>query len=288
MKFSKIPALGLIGAGAVMLAACGSAPPPPELLDARAAYNRAQSGAAPAYKPDALHQAQMALVRAEQSYEASADERDVRSLAYLAERKAELADVEARDAQNAKEQAQAQVEIQQLTAQQLSTTTQQLQVSEQRRAEAERRARDAFDRLVSSIRGSSVMEETRGLVFTLPGEVLFASGKSTLLPSARQKLNQVAEVLRNEPDRHIAVEGHTDSKGSEAKNQVLSQLRAEAVKNYLVERGVSEDRITATGAGSAHAIASNETAEGRANNRRVEIIVESTSSRGRAGSEGNK
>jgi len=262
-----------------MLAACGSAPPPPELLDARAAYNRAQAGPAPAQKPDALHQAQVALVRAEQSYAASADERDIRTLAYLAERKAELADVQARDALNAKEQAQAQVEIQQITTQQLSNTTQQLQISEQRRVEADRHARDALDRLTSMMRGSTVNEDSRGIVMTLPGEVLFASGKSTLLRTARQKLNMVAEVLNNEPDRPITVQGHSDAKGSEARNQVLSQLRAEAVKDYLVERGIAEDRISATGAGSSRPMTTNETAEGRANNRRVEIIIEPTQAR---------
>jgi outer membrane protein OmpA-like peptidoglycan-associated protein len=119
-----------------------------------------------------------------------------------------------------------------------------------------------------------VREESRGTVITIPGSVLFASGKSTLLPSAQIKLNAVAEALKDQDDRKIMVEGHTDSQGTEDFNMVLSQGRAQAVRDYLVSRGVPTDRITAQGYGLTRPVADNKSPEGRANNRRVEIIVE--------------
>ena len=105
--------------------------------------------------------------------------------------------------------------------------------------------------------------------------MLFATGKSSLLPSSRQKLNEVADVLKDQPDRGIVVEGHTDSTGTDAKNEVLSQQRADSVKDYLVSRGVPSERVTTRGFGASHPVTSNTTAEERANNRRVEIIIES-------------
>ena len=86
--------------------------------------------------------------------------------------------------------------------------------------------------------------------------------------------DQVAEALKQQDaQKRMVVEGHTDSMGSDSTNQPLSLNRATAVRNYLVSRGVASDRITATGMGSSHPIVDNKTAENRANNRRVEIVI---------------
>jgi outer membrane protein OmpA-like peptidoglycan-associated protein len=270
MFSSNVRIFGLLGLGAAMLAACGASPPPRELVDARAAYARAQQGPARDLDPATLADAKNALSRAERAYAASADEKDISTLGYVAERKAERADIQAQDVLNTAQQKQAEMEIQRLTAQQLSTTNQQLQQEQAQRAEAERRAREALERM----QGSTVREDERGLVITLPGQVLFSTGKSTLLPSSRQKLNEVADVLKDQPNRTIVVEGHTDSTGTDAKNEVLSRARAENVKDYLASRGVPSDRVTARGFGASHPVTSNDTSEGRAQNRRVEIIIE--------------
>ncbi len=112
------------------------------------------------------------------------------------------------------------------------------------------------------------------MVITLSGSVLFASAKWQLLPTAQAKLNDVAAALTKEdPTSKMVVEGHTDSQGTVASNQELSQQRAQAVRDYLVTRGIATDRITAAGAGSSRSIADNASPEGRANNRRVEIVV---------------
>jgi outer membrane protein OmpA-like peptidoglycan-associated protein len=255
-----------LGLGAVILAGCGAAPPPRELVDARSAYQRAQQGPARDLAPDALNDARQELSRAEHAYSASAENSDVRALGYVAERKAELADIKAQDVLNVTQQKQAALEVQQLRAQQLISTQQRLQQEQMQRSEAEQRAREAL--------GPSVRQDERGLVITLPGQVLFQTGKSQLMPNSRQKLNQVADVLKDQPTRSIIVEGHTDSTGTDAKNDVLSLQRAERVKDYLTSRGVASDRIVARGFGSGHPIASNATPEGRADNRRVEIIIQ--------------
>jgi outer membrane protein OmpA-like peptidoglycan-associated protein len=125
---------------------------------------------------------------------------------------------------------------------------------------------------------ASVKQEARGMVITLSGSVLFASAKSDLLPAAQIKLNDVANALiKEDPLSKIVVEGHTDSQGAAAYNQDLSQRRAQAVRDYLVSRGIAGDRVTSQGFGPSRSIAENTSAEGRANNRRVEIVVQPSS-----------
>ena len=121
---------------------------------------------------------------------------------------------------------------------------------------------------------AAVKDEPRGMVITLSGSVLFASSKAILLPEARTRLDQVAEVLLTTKERKIVVEGHTDSQGKDATNLELSQRRADAVRNYLVERGYNADLIRAQGVGETHPVADNGNPEGRANNRRVELVIE--------------
>jgi len=125
----------------------------------------------------------------------------------------------------------------------------------------------------------AVKQEDRGTVITLSGSVLFESGKATLLAGAQEKLSQVAQALKNQAEHHFIIEGHTDAVGSSRINDELSKKRAEAVKMYLVSQGVSPELIESRGMGSTKPIADNKSAEGRANNRRVEIVVQPDSTR---------
>jgi outer membrane protein OmpA-like peptidoglycan-associated protein len=281
--------------GLALAAGCGSAPTPPELVDARSAYFKAeQNGVAAQYKPDQLHEAKVALDRAEKSFVDDPGAQKTRDLSYVAERRAEIADVQARDAKAAQEKAAGEQQLQGMTQsqlaqtkQQLAATGQQLAGTEQRlmgteeqlaaekraRAEADKRARDAIDKLAAAS-AASVKQDTRGTVITIPSGVLFTTGKSMLLPGAQTKLMAVAEALKDQDDRKIVVEGHTDSTGTDTTNQALSMARAESVRDFLTSHGVPADRISAQGFGSSRPIADNNSAEGRANNRRVEIIVQ--------------
>jgi len=105
------------------------------------------------------------------------------------------------------------------------------------------------------------------------GDLLFASGQAELGPGATATLDTMLATIARQPERRIVVEGHTDSSGDNVHNRELSQRRAEAVRQYLVTHGVAADRVTAIGKGEADPIASNDNAEGRKRNRRVDIIV---------------
>jgi outer membrane protein OmpA-like peptidoglycan-associated protein len=122
----------------------------------------------------------------------------------------------------------------------------------------------------------SVILETRdtarGLVVNM-SDVLFDSGKFTLRPLAREKLAKISGIVLAYPSLKLAVEGNTDSVGTEAFNQELSEHRAEGVRSYLTQQGVPESSTTATGFGKSRPIASNDTSEGRQQNRRVELVV---------------
>ncbi|HVS88508.1 MAG TPA: OmpA family protein [Candidatus Acidoferrum sp.] len=115
-------------------------------------------------------------------------------------------------------------------------------------------------------------DTARGLVVNM-SDVLFDSGKFTLRPLAREKLAKISGIVLAYPSLKLAIEGNTDSVGTELFNQQLSEQRAEAVRSYLTQQGVPESSTTATGFGKTRPIASNDTSEGRQQNRRVELIV---------------
>src|SRR5712692_1123898 len=121
---------------------------------------------------------------------------------------------------------------------------------------------------------ASVREEARGLIVTLPGSIYFDVNRSEVKPAMRARLTQIASALAAVPGRHILVEGHTDSDGAAEYNLKLSQLRCEAVRSTLVAGGVAPDRIETHGYGKTRPVASNATAAGKAQNRRVEIVIQ--------------
>jgi OmpA-OmpF porin, OOP family len=104
-------------------------------------------------------------------------------------------------------------------------------------------------------------------------QVHFATGKSMVRPDSRALLNQVVQVLNDYPKMRVSIQGHTDSQGGEALNMRLSQERAEAVREYLVEKGVAPERLEALGYGPTKPIATNRTAKGRSLNRRTEFRI---------------
>jgi len=332
-------------AAAGLLAGCiAHGPPPKELLDAREVYQRASANTAvKQVSAEELTDAWKALLEAEREYDRSKDSAKTRSKAYVALRKAMLAETLAniavaerqraladqvlRQTQEAErrralvelEAAQQQLaqarqlrdeaarlaearrlqvetarlqeearrqqeELQRLSeagqqradaqaqAQRLARTEAQLQAERQARADAEGRADEA---LASLERQGEVQveEDARGTVLTLSGSVLFTSGDSQLLPSARNRLSEVADALK-QSDNLLTIEGHTDAQGADLYNEELSLRRAERVRDFLISQGVEPDRVSVRGLGEYRPVASNSTAEGRANNRRVEIVLQ--------------
>jgi outer membrane protein OmpA-like peptidoglycan-associated protein len=115
-------------------------------------------------------------------------------------------------------------------------------------------------------------DTARGLIVNM-SDVLFDTAQYTLKPGAREKLAKVSGIILSHPGLKIEVEGHTDSVGGDEYNMTLSENRANAVRAYLTEQGVSGDAITAKGFGKTRPVADNGTAAGRQMNRRVEMVV---------------
>lgn len=114
----------------------------------------------------------------------------------------------------------------------------------------------------------------KGTKLATVGEAYFDFNKSQLKPSAEDVLAEAVRSLKQNPEMRVVVEGHADSVGSDAYNQRLSEKRAQAVKVYLVSQGIESARVAVEGLGESRPVASNQTAEGRAKNRRAEIIVQ--------------
>jgi outer membrane protein OmpA-like peptidoglycan-associated protein len=126
----------------------------------------------------------------------------------------------------------------------------------------------------NAIPGADVERVGEGIKLTLnENAVRFDTGKSTLTPTAAANLDKLVQVFNDYPDTNIVIYGYTDSTGSLEINQKLSEQRAASVKSYLSSKGISSARFTTTGMGPADPIASNETVEGRSQNRRVEFAI---------------
>ncbi|MCC5867766.1 MAG: OmpA family protein [Gammaproteobacteria bacterium] len=139
------------------------------------------------------------------------------------------------------------------------------------RLRADAAAQDTAE-LRRQIEELNARETDRGLVVTL-GDLLFATGRSDLTGGAGPNLDKLANFLREYPDRTVLIEGHTDSVGSESSNFLLSERRADSVKSYLVRQGIESGRISTAGLGQGSPVAGNDTATGRQQNRRVEVII---------------
>ena len=150
-----------------------------------------------------------------------------------------------------------------------------LSADAQRTAQSAEEQAAAFKvRLHNALGQVADIEQTeRGLTVYLP-DILFASGESTLRQDARDVLAQIAGILLVAPEYKLSIEGHTDNTGRATFNQRLSERRAATVANFLVQRHISPALITTRGFGESRPVASNKTAEGRQNNRRVELILE--------------
>jgi len=174
------------------------------------------------------------------------------------------------DAEKAKAEAVAQQQLLAAEADKARTAAAQ---SENLRQQAEREKQELRARLLQQLNTIlATRDSARGLVANM-SDVLFRSGSFELLPGARERLAKVSGIVLAYPSLHVDVEGHTDSVGSDEYNQTLSQRRALSVRDYLVQQGISQYAIEAHGLGKTAPIASNDTPEGRQQNRRVELIL---------------
>jgi outer membrane protein OmpA-like peptidoglycan-associated protein len=258
---------------ALAMAACASMPMTDPQLDN--AHNMVQSAESDPhvalYAPLDLQTAKQHL----QAADAAAvrhDRPELEQDAYLAAQTARLATLKASAKADDARVAAGQAERDQI---QLNARTREVN-SATREADAAKLAADqeaqkaaALQAEVDALKAKST---DRGLVLTL-GDVLFDSGQATLSPGAARNLDGLVQFLSEHPDRRVEIDGYTDSVGTDAFNQDLSQRRADAVKATLVARGIDPTRIVTEGFGKEYALASNADAAGRQRNRRVEVVI---------------
>ncbi len=201
-----------------------------------------------------------AELSAKQSQEAAEKE-----AAQRAQAEASAHEAEERAAKARAEQQQAEAAAQQ-AAQQAQLANQQAQAANQQTEQMRERLKDQLNQVLQT------RETARGLIVNM-SDVLFDFNKYTLKPEAREKLAKVSGILLAYPNLKLQVEGYTDNIGSDEYNQKLSEQRADGVRDYLVSQSVPDANITAQGLGKSHPIADNSTNSGRAQNRRVELVV---------------
>lgn len=205
----------------------------------------------------AAQQAQMAAQQeAAQRAQAEAQQREAQQRAEQARLDQQQADAQRRQAEQAREQAdQARAQAQQQA---------------QEATQHEEQVREQLKQQLNQV--MQTRETARGLIVNMP-DVLFAFNKYNLKPDAREKLAKVSGILLAYPNLRVQVEGYTDNIGSEEYNQKLSDERAGTVRDYLVSQNVVQNNVTAEGYGKSHPIADNSTSQGRAENRRVQLVV---------------
>ena len=204
-----------------------------------------------------------------------ASQRDAQAARLEAEKLRLLSLAQQEEAERAQEEAASALALSEVSSAEAEQARRLAQAQAEEAALARREADLAFaaaESLRLQLQTMTATSEARGQVMTLSGDA-FASGQSTLRPVARANLQRVVEFVNRFPDKPVLIEGHTDSQGSANLNQVLSQKRAEAVRDALLQDGVAASRLTAVGLGKDRPVADNATAEGRGRNRRVEIVV---------------
>jgi outer membrane protein OmpA-like peptidoglycan-associated protein len=270
---NKLKTLIGMGAATTLLAACASAPPHSDSLD-RARAEVQTLGAEPLAQQAAANDLQAAQQDLQDADAALAQKRpmaEVDHLAYLAQRHAEagIARVETAHAQAQLARAQ----------DQRSRILLESRAEEADRARAQaNEARSQLAQTQQELADLKAKQTDRGMVVTL-ADVLFDTGRATLKPGADLTLDHLARYMRDNPHTRILVEGFTDSVGSDAYNDELSQRRADSVAAALATRGVPGDAIRAIGRGKSYPVATNDTPAGRQQNRRVQIVFSDTSGR---------
>ena len=292
MKTTMIRLTPLLGA--LLLAACASAPkgPPAEIVRLDGELSRMRAD--PRIAPNAVEEISkaQAAVNVMSNEGRRLDEPMFRHGIYIADRLVQtaqsaglaryaeqrgkelgverdrlLVDVRSRQAEDARLVANAA----------LATATDERRSAEIARADADA-ARSELEAMRTQLTELQTKQTERGLVVTL-GDVLFEVDRAAIKPGATRALDQLANALHNDPGASITIEGHTDSTGSREHNMDLSTRRMDSVRAYLVTHGVEPAKISGSGLGPDYPVASNATESGRQQNRRVEVIVNSSVAR---------
>ena len=252
-----------------------------------------------------LAAARDALQQADNAYQDKEELDVIEHYAYLAQRHADVGEQRIEEAHAKETVAQGELERNRVLLQsrerEAARLEEQNRIAQSRNQEAEQRnlalasqaeaaqrqAADASNRaqqLESELSNLQAKQTERGLVLTL-GDVLFDTAQATLKPGAASTMDRLAEFMRDNGGRQVKVEGHTDARGDETYNIGLSERRATAVREALLERGIDAQRIRTIGLGEGYPVASNDTQAGMQQNRRVEIVISDEQGKFPAGTE---
>jgi len=243
----------------------------------------------------AQSQAESEAARADAARLDAQHQKEQRELAEQERQAAEQARLEAEQAaqQAAQDRAAAQQQLQQseqarqAAAQQAEQARLQAQQADQARALAIQQAEEQRQRLLKQLNQVlQTRDSARGLIVSM-SDVLFDFNQATLKPGAKLRLAKVSGIIMAYPDLKLEIDGFTDNKGTPQYNMTLSDKRAKAVRDFLVSQGVSTDAVTTKGFGESNPVATNATAAGRQQNRRVELVVSGSSIGNGAGAQGS-
>jgi len=258
---------------ALTLCACATTPQPNAALqNAHAAVEAAEAD------PNVNKYAPLDLATAKKDLEIADtaalhhEDAEIAQPAYMATQMARIAQAHAAAKADDAKVAAGQAERDQI---QLAARSRDVENAKMQTAQANEQTAQANEqsaRLQAEVDQLKATPTSRGLVLTL-GDVLFDTGRAELNPGADRKLDQLAQFLKDHPDRRVQIDGFTDSVGSDSYNQDLSQRRADAVKSALLSRGIDSSRIGTEGYGKAYPVATNNESGGRQLNRRVEVVI---------------
>jgi outer membrane protein OmpA-like peptidoglycan-associated protein len=270
----------MAGAVAAALAACASPPQRSEQVEqARAEIQTlSQDPLAQQAAGKDLESARKALQDAETAMQQKQPPVVVDHLAYLARRHAEAGEARVEEAHSRQEVARAQDDRNRILMESRTKEAMAAQAQAESARNAAAAAQAQLANAQQQLADLQAKQTDRGVVVTI-GDVLFDTGQATLKPGADLAMNRLATYLNANRDTKILIEGHTDSRGSEEYNEALSERRAQAVATALESRGVSPDQLQTAGRGEQYPIASNDTPEGRQQNRRVEIVFSDATGR---------
>jgi len=269
-----------VSALAAVLAACASAPQRNDQLEQARAEVQAFTADPMAQQAagNDIDQARTSLNQADSAFQQKRPPEEVNQLAYLALRHAQAGEARISEARARQEVAKAQDERNRI---QLQAREREAENAKSEAATARNTAQAAQSELANArqeLNELQAKQTDRGMVMTL-SDVLFDTGRATLKPGATRDLDRLAQALKDNANTRVKIEGYTDSVGSMAYNQGLSERRAQAVADALEVRGVPPDRYQVEGLGKEYPVASNNTPEGRQQNRRVEIVFSDNAGR---------
>jgi outer membrane protein OmpA-like peptidoglycan-associated protein len=262
----------LAAAAAACVAACSSTPETIEELEtARAVVPQVEASPRAGVAATNISEARKALDQANRLAEKGGKVADIQYEATVAARNAQIANEKILSAM-------ARDEIEKGTAERQAVLTEARTREADRNAQSARSAEERAKALEQELKDLQGKKTDRGVVVTL-GDVLFDTGKATLKPGAYTTIDRLATVLKQDANRKVLIEGHTDNVGTDEYNQGLSERRAASVQAALFERGVEASQISTVGKGETAPVAGNDNPAGRQQNRRVELVFQEDRSR---------